>query len=696
MPNWEILSMLKSHIYSIIGAFCLIFCQAKGQLSDETVSSSLPFNGNITVEPVPFIINIGQTDCPRNIAFVKGGQTLGNTRTFDIAIEDIDLDSDNDVLMANYIGLSQLWLNDGNGGFALSPQTFNVSEVHGVGVRDFNGDAYPDIFLISHAGPSKVYFNNTNGTFTASGQNIGSGADSPIKIALGDVDSDGDVDAVISYYMLPIKVWLNDGNGFFTVSSSQFGGANAPYMELADVNGDTYLDLFLAVMDRPDEVWLNDGSGNFVNSGQTLGGAAGYDHSASGDIDGDGDIDIAVSNSVEGVKIWLNQKNTGSFVEAGPYFAAGIGKVALFDADLDGDLDLFTSHNTDGNVLWINTGSANFESLGPVFGNAFMAGIASGKLDEDDDFDVVLGVKENSGGNPVYFNNSTDTCHGSVTDIDGNVYGTITIGTQVWMAENLKVTHYSSGETIPEVTDPTEWANLSTGASCKYGNDVGNVATYGRLYNWHAVADIRNIAPVGWHVATDADWKQLERFLGMNQTQADSMGWRGTAEGGKLKESDTTHWTSPNIAATNETEFSGLPGGYRYEGGVYDGIGLHGVFWTSSEFSSSFAWTRGLGNIYSGIHRFDGRKVDGFSVRCVKNAYCCDGATGNVDCSELDEPDISDITRLIDFLYITHMELCCTEEADADASGGEPDISDITRLIDYLYISHLPLSTCNF
>ena len=354
------------------------------------------------------------------IIFTKSAQTLGNTRTFDIAIGDIDLDGDNDVFMANYIGSSQLWLNDGNAVFSLSPQTFSVSEVHGVSMRDFNSDAYPDIFLISQAGPSKVYFNNMNGTFTAGGQNIGSGADEPIKIVPGDVDSDGDLDVVISYYMLPVKVWSNDGNGFFTVSSSQCSEANAPYMELVDINGDTYVDLFLAIMDQPDEVWTNDGSGNFVNSGQTLGVAEGYDYTASGDIDGDGDIDIALSNSVEGVKIWLNQENTGSFVEAGPYFAAGIQKVALLDADLDEDLELFTSHNTDGNVLWLNTGSANFESLGPIFGNAFMAGIASGKLDDDDDFDVVLGIKENSGGNPVYFNESRHIAAGTCGDANGD------------------------------------------------------------------------------------------------------------------------------------------------------------------------------------------------------------------------------------------------------------------------------------
>ena len=643
-------------------------------------------------------VAFGRTDCPRNIDFVNSGQTLGNTRTFDIVIEDIDLDSDNDVLMANYIGSSQLWLNNGKGTFSLNPQAFDVPRVHGVGVGDFNNDTYPDIFFISQTALSKVYFGNSSGTFTASVQNIGSGTDEPVKIVVGDVDSDGDVDAAISYFMLPVKVWLNDGSGYFTVSGSQFGGANAPYIELADVNGDAFLDLFLAVTDRPDEMWMNDGSGNFVNSGQTLGNSDGYDFSASGDIDGDDDIDIAVSNSVEGVKIWLNEENTGSFVEAGPYFAAGIQKIAFLDADLDGDLDLFTSHSADGNALWIDRGSANFESLGPVFGNAFMTGIASGKLDEDDDCDVVLGIKENSGGNPVYFNNSADTCHGYVTDIDGNVYGTITIGAQIWMTENLKVAHYRNGETIPEVFDPTEWDNLGTAASCKYGNNEGNVTTYGRLYNWFAVAEERNIAPEGWHVATDDDWKQLEVFLGMNQTLANSLGWRGTNEGGKLKEAGTTHWVSPNTAATNETEFSGLPGGYRYEGGMYDGIGMHGVFWTSTEFNSSFAWTRGLGNIYPGIHRFEGRKVDGFSVRCVKDPECCTGRVGDANGSNesTDEVTLGDIMLLVDVKFISSdcSKIPCLAEADVNQDGASNPscddhvtLGDIMTLVDFLFIT---------
>ena len=207
----------------------------------------------------------------------------------------------------------------------------------------------------------------------------------------------------------------------------------------------------------------------------------------------------------------------------------------------------------------------------------------------------------------------------TVTDIDGNVYQTVIIGTQVWMAENLKVTHYRNGDAIPNVTDGTTWEGLTTGAYCEYDNNANNVATYGRLYNWYAVADSRNIAPSGWHVPSEAEWKQLEMYLGMSQAQADQLGWRGTNEGGKLKEGGTTHWISPNIGATNESGFTGLPGGYRYLGGVYDQLASSAVFWSSTENGSSFAWCRNLNNAYSGVHRYDGSKEDGFSVRCVKD-----------------------------------------------------------------------------
>jgi uncharacterized protein (TIGR02145 family) len=208
---------------------------------------------------------------------------------------------------------------------------------------------------------------------------------------------------------------------------------------------------------------------------------------------------------------------------------------------------------------------------------------------------------------------------GTVTDIDGNVYQTIKIGGQWWMVENLKVTHYRNGDPIPDVMDAGEWSALSTGAYCSYDNDEDHVSTYGCLYNWYAVDDSRSIAPQGWHVPSDAEWKQLEKCLGMSQTEADSIYWRGTDEGGKLKEAGTAHWNSPNTGATNESGFTALPGGYRYGYGTFNSIGYSGFFWSSTEYTGPDVWCRNLSCHYAGVHRYYDDKQSGFSVRCVRD-----------------------------------------------------------------------------
>ena len=210
-------------------------------------------------------------------------------------------------------------------------------------------------------------------------------------------------------------------------------------------------------------------------------------------------------------------------------------------------------------------------------------------------------------------------CPWTVTDIDGNVYQTVLIGDQCWMAENLKVTHYRNGDPIPNVTDDYEWSLLSTGAYCEYDNNPANVATYGRLYNWYAVDDSRNIAPEGWHVPTDAETKQLEMYLGMSQAEADATSWRGTDEGGKLKEAGTTHWSPPNTGATNESGFTALPGGYRNLSGYFNHMGLIAYFWSSTEYFSTNAWYRDLHYYNSQVGRYDFNKHYGFSIRCVRD-----------------------------------------------------------------------------
>jgi len=194
------------------------------------------------------------------------------------------------------------------------------------------------------------------------------------------------------------------------------------------------------------------------------------------------------------------------------------------------------------------------------------------------------------------------------TDIDGNLYQIVRIGDQVWMAENLKVTHYRNGDEIPTGLDNASWSSTTNGAYAVYDDNESNADTYGYLYNWFAVDDSRNIAPEGWHVPTDDEWQTLVDYLGGS-----------SVAGGKLKEEGTTHWNSPNTDATNVSGFTALPGGYRYSIGSYYSMGYSGYFWSSTEHGSSDAWDRRLGYDSSGVDRGGDDKLDGFSVRCIRD-----------------------------------------------------------------------------
>lgn len=211
---------------------------------------------------------------------------------------------------------------------------------------------------------------------------------------------------------------------------------------------------------------------------------------------------------------------------------------------------------------------------------------------------------------------------GTVTDIDGNSYQTVHIGAQEWMAQNLRTAHYRDGSTIPNVTLATGlngWTNVQTGAWCNYGNNPAYDAIYGKLYVWYAAAD-PNICPLGWHVPTDAEWMTLESALGMSAGDLNTTGIRGMAEnvGGKMKAA--TLWTSPNTGATNESEFSGLPGGRRwYNQGLFQALGDYGAWWTTSEFDASLAWFRALSQSNGGIHRDYDARWTGLCIRCLRD-----------------------------------------------------------------------------
>jgi len=219
----------------------------------------------------------------------------------------------------------------------------------------------------------------------------------------------------------------------------------------------------------------------------------------------------------------------------------------------------------------------------------------------------------------------------NVTDIDGNVYQSVTNCGFTFTKQNLNVSKYSDGTLIPQVTDPTQWANLTTGAWCYYNNTTSNGTTYGKLYNWYAVAGIYNsasatnpalrkkLSPNGWHVPTEEEWIQL----------IDCLGGRIVA-GGKMKATGTSLWLSPNTGANNSSGFTGLPGGMRIIGlvngnanGRFDSIGASGSFWSSTEGVSTppNAWHCLLSYYTDGSNADMGvaNKLVGYSVRCLKD-----------------------------------------------------------------------------
>jgi len=194
-----------------------------------------------------------------------------------------------------------------------------------------------------------------------------------------------------------------------------------------------------------------------------------------------------------------------------------------------------------------------------------------------------------------------------VIDVDGNEYSTVTIGTQVWMAENLKTTKFNDGTDIPFITSNTIWAGLTTPGYCYYDNSWGNGLIYGALYNWYTV-NTGKLCPTGWHVPTNEEWTTLITYLGSD-----------TLVGGKLKETGTAFWLSPNRGATNETGFSALGGGYRSSSGPFNAIKTSGLFWSSSEYIWDLVTFIGLYRITSNTLKSHADKPAGMSIRCIRD-----------------------------------------------------------------------------
>jgi len=196
----------------------------------------------------------------------------------------------------------------------------------------------------------------------------------------------------------------------------------------------------------------------------------------------------------------------------------------------------------------------------------------------------------------------------TLKDIDGNIYRTVKIGNQVWMAENLKVTRYKNGDVIPNISVNSDWKYAQTGALCDYKNDTLNVAAYGKLYNWFAVNDSRNIAPEGWHIPTEAELDTLINFL-----KGD------TIAAGKLKETGNSHWLTENRKSDDITGFSARPGGYRFADGAFHTKGSNGYWWLRNSSYEMYAFTPRLYKLFADITRDEQYKNYGFYVRCIKD-----------------------------------------------------------------------------
>jgi uncharacterized protein (TIGR02145 family) len=221
-------------------------------------------------------------------------------------------------------------------------------------------------------------------------------------------------------------------------------------------------------------------------------------------------------------------------------------------------------------------------------------------------------------------NNSTDNSPSgpTVTDIDGNVYHTVVIGTQTWMVENLKVKHYRNGDPILNGSGLDKLINDTAGIIYAYDNSEANVQVYGWLYNWYAVADARSVAPIGWHVPSDGDYTTLVANLGGNYllTNGDTMA------GGEMKEAGVTHWGNihyPNVGASNTSGWTGLPGGSIDAGSVYDGLGNYGIWWTTTtlEGTNPLKWAYSMRLLCTdkSARRGTWFKTSAYSIRCLSD-----------------------------------------------------------------------------
>ena len=325
--------------------------------------------------------------------YSNSGQGLGSSDSRAVALGDLDGDGDLDAFVGNDGRDNKVWLNDGTGVFTDTGQALGNFDTRAVALGDLNGDGYLDAFVGNSSGQAnRVWLNDGQGNFPV-GQPLGNA--NTQGVALGDLDGDGDLDAFVANDGAN-RIWLNDGAGSFTEVQS-LGTADSWAVDLGDLDGDGDLDAFVAnkgSSGQPNQVWLNDGQGTF-SAGQSLGN----DDSravALGDLDGDGDLDAFIANfsGVDPTRddniVWQND-GAANFTNT----AQNLGKAhttAVAMGDLDGDGDLDVAEGNDGlNRIWLNTGEDTFNAATQNLGNSDSVSVALGDLDSDNDLDALVG-----------------------------------------------------------------------------------------------------------------------------------------------------------------------------------------------------------------------------------------------------------------------------------------------------------------
>ena len=383
-----------------------------GALVQVTATNSIETQEAVPISPHVWQFRVGVASGTG--LFGNSMQALGASDTTDIALGDVDGDGDLDVFAANkYTNdqASRVWLNDGSGNFDDSGQRLGDFFTNAVALGDLDGDGDLDA-MTANSGfenerGNRVLLNDGNGTFLGTAQRLGDSRSH--AIALGDLDGDGDLDAFVGNQFFndsrANKVWLNNGQGTFSDSEQLLGNSSTEDIALGDFDGDGDLDAYVAnSRGSTDRLWLNDGQGNFHDSGHTLSDPRNDSHAvAAGDLDGDGDLDIivGVGNRIrdeEASRVLLNDGN-GMFVETDGFSGAAVD-IALADFDADGDLDAFATLSR-SNEVWLNDGNGRFQQTSQQLPDLRSQAVALGDLDGDGDIDAATG---NRGSNKIWLN----------------------------------------------------------------------------------------------------------------------------------------------------------------------------------------------------------------------------------------------------------------------------------------------------